>query len=177
MRTYSRLLGILFGMLMILLSFAITAETLLRKFVSVTLGGIDELGGYAGPLAGMLTALMHCETPYLLTVPCDTPRLPLDLAQRLCQALTEQQADLAMAAAPEADGRVRTQPVFCLLGAHLLESLSAFLQEGGRKIDAWAARHRCAVVSFDRPDDDPLAFTNINTRGELHALQQATASP
>lgn len=137
----------------------------------------DELGGYAGPLAGMLTALMHCETPYLLTVPCDTPRLPLDLAQRLCQALTEQQADLAMAAAPEADGRVRAQPVFCLLGAHLLESLSAFLQEGGRKIDAWTARHRCAIVSFDRPDDDPLAFTNINTRGELHALQQAAAAP
>lgn len=135
----------------------------------------DELGGYAGPLAGMLTALMHCPTPYLLTVPCDTPRLPLDLAQRLCEALTEQQADLAMAAAPEADGRVRTQPVFCLLGAHLLESLNAFLQEGGRKIDAWTARHRCAVVSFDRPEDDPLAFSNINTRGELHALQQAAA--
>lgn len=135
----------------------------------------DELGGHAGPLAGMLTALMHCQTPYLLTVPCDTPRLPLDLAQRLCQALTEQQAELAMAAAPEADGRVRTQPVFCLLGVHLLESLNAFLQEGGRKIDAWTARHRCAVVSFDRPEDDPLAFSNINTHGELHALQLACA--
>lgn len=47
MQAYSRILGIIFGALMILLSFAVTAETLLRKFFSVTLGGIDELGGYA----------------------------------------------------------------------------------------------------------------------------------
>lgn len=131
----------------------------------------DDLGGYAGPLAGMLTALTHCETPYLLTVPCDSPRFPLDLADRMCRALVEQDADLAMAAGPEADGRVRTQPVFCLLGSHLLESLSRFLHEGGRKIDAWTARHRCAVVPFDRAGDDPLAFANVNTLAELHALQ------
>lgn len=54
MHTYSRLLGILFGVLMILLSLAITAETLLRKLFSVSLGGIDELGGYAIAVAAPL---------------------------------------------------------------------------------------------------------------------------
>lgn len=54
MQTYARLLGITFGIMMILLSVAITAETLLRKFFSHSLGGIDELGGYAIAIAAPL---------------------------------------------------------------------------------------------------------------------------
>lgn len=54
MHTYSRLLGILFGVLMILLSVAVTTETLVRKLFSVSLGGIDELGGYAIAIAAPL---------------------------------------------------------------------------------------------------------------------------
>ena len=33
----------------------------------------DEVPDYPGPLAGMLSGLAHCETPYLVTVPCDAP--------------------------------------------------------------------------------------------------------
>ena len=61
----------------------------------------DGLADYAGPLAGFLTGLEHCETPYLVTVPCDTPLLPLDLVPRLAAALEAENADVAMAAAPE----------------------------------------------------------------------------
>jgi molybdenum cofactor guanylyltransferase len=135
----------------------------------------DVLADYAGPLAGFLTGLERCETPYLLTVPCDTPLLPLDLAQRLAAALEAEDADIAMAAAPEAgqDGRmqVRTQPVFCLLRTELLESLVRFTQDGGRKIDAWTALHTTAVVAFDAPGDDPQAFFNANTLAELQQLE------
>ncbi|MBD8049032.1 molybdenum cofactor guanylyltransferase MobA [Limnohabitans radicicola] len=131
----------------------------------------DSLSDYAGPLAGFLTGLERCETPLLLTVPCDTPLFPLDLAERLLQALTAQDADLAMAAAPEADGTVRPQPVFCLLKVDLLESLVAFTQAGGRKIDAWTAQHRCAIVPFDQPGDSPQAFSNANTLQELQQLE------
>ena len=46
----------------------------------------DGLADYAGPLAGFLTGLERCETPWLLTVPCDTPLFPPDLAARLAQA-------------------------------------------------------------------------------------------
>ncbi len=135
----------------------------------------DGLADYAGPLAGFLTGLERCETPYLMTVPCDTPLLPLDLAQRLAAALEAEDAEIAMAAAPEAgrDGQmqVRTQPVFCLLRLELLESLVRFTQDGGRKIDAWTALHKTAVARFDQPGDDPQAFFNANTLAELHQLE------
>ena len=131
----------------------------------------DSLDGFAGPLAGFLTGLEHCQTPLLLTVPCDSPLFPLDLVQRLVQAMADQDADLAMAAAPEADGTVRPQPVFCLLKTELLESLIKFTQGGGRKIDAWTGQHRCATVPFDLPSDSAHAFANANTLAELQELE------
>ncbi len=131
----------------------------------------DTLDGFAGPLAGFLTGLERCETPLLLTVPCDTPLFPLDLIERLHAALIEQNADLAMAAAREEDGQVRPQPVFCLLRIELLDSLVAFTQKGGRKIDAWTGQHRCAIVPFDRPQDATEAFFNANTLEELQKLE------
>ena len=131
----------------------------------------DSIDGYAGPLAGFLTGLERCETPLLLTVPCDTPLFPLDLAERLQAAMAAQNADMAMAAAPEADGAVRPQPVFCLLKTELLESLVKFTQAGGRKIDAWTGQHRCAIVPFDLPGDSLDAFANANTLSELQQLE------
>ncbi len=131
----------------------------------------DTLDGFAGPLAGFLTGLERCETPLLLTVPCDTPLFPLDLIERLHAAMVEEEADLAMAAAREEDGQVRPQPVFCLLKVDLLDSLVAFTHQGGRKIDAWTGQHRCAIVPFDRPQDAPEAFYNANTREGLQKLE------
>jgi len=132
----------------------------------------DNMADFPGPLGGFLTGLERCETPYLLTVPCDTPRLPLDLAERMAAAFDDPATEIAMAAAPEDDGQLRTQPVFCLMPVGLLESLTRFTQEGGRKIDAWTARHRTVVVPFDHPEDDPKAFFNANTLAELHALEK-----
>lgn len=137
----------------------------------------DVLADYAGPLAGFLTGLERCETPYMVTVPCDTPRFPLDLVARLAAALEREDAEIAMAAGPEADAQgqtqVRTQPVFCLLKVDLLESLVKFTQGGGRKIDAWTAQHRTVVVPFDQAGDDPLAFANANTLAELKQLENS----
>ena len=126
----------------------------------------DALPDYAGPLAGFLAGLEHCETPYLVTVPCDSPLFPTDLVQRLAHALEAENADIAMAATLE-DGRLQVQPVFCLMRATLLESLVSFTQSGQRKIDRWTAMHRCVEVCFD----DPHAFANANTRAELQQLQ------
>ena len=135
----------------------------------------DVLADYAGPLAGFLTGLERCESPYLVTTPCDTPLFPLDLVARLAQAMDEQDADIAMVAAPESNMNgeliVRPQPVFCLLRVELLESLAGFTQNGGRKIDAWTAQHTVALVPFDLPADDPRAFFNANTLAELQSLE------
>jgi molybdopterin-guanine dinucleotide biosynthesis protein A len=133
----------------------------------------DTLNDYAGPLAGFMTGLERCETPYLLTVPCDTPLFPLDLAERLAQAFEDESTEIAMAAALEEDGQLRPQPVFCLMRLELMESLLAFTQGGGRKIDRWTDQHRTVIVPFNRPGDDPKAFFNTNTLAELHALEKS----
>src|SRR5688500_15551878 len=59
----------------------------------------DALPDFAGPLAGFLTGFEHCETPYLVTVPCDTPLFPLTLVEQLAQALEIADAEIAMACA------------------------------------------------------------------------------
>ena len=132
----------------------------------------DSISDFPGPLGGFLTGLERCETPYLLTVPCDVPRFPLDLARRLAAAFDDPATEVAMVSAPE-DGLLRTQPVFCLMRIELLESLTAFTQAGGRKIDAWTAQHRTVEVPFNLPGDDPEAFRNANTLAELHALERS----
>lgn len=134
----------------------------------------DALPDFAGPLAGFMTGLEQCDTPWLVTVPCDTPLFPLDLVQRLAQAAEAQDAEIAMASAPESDGALRPQPVFCLLRRELMESLHRFTQGGGRKIDAWTAQHRTALVNFDAPGDNPRAFFNANTLEELRQLEAGT---
>ena len=126
----------------------------------------DALADYPGPLAGFLTGLERCETPYLASVPCDTPNFPTDLVARLAAALQAEDAEIAIAATRE-DGVVQLQPVFCLMRAELLESLVAFTGSGQRKIDRWTSQHRCATVVFD----DTGAFFNANTPEELQRLQ------
>ncbi|MDO9114275.1 MAG: molybdenum cofactor guanylyltransferase MobA [Polaromonas sp.] len=129
------------------------------------------LGEFSGPLAGFLTGLERCETPYLLTVPCDTPLFSLDLVARLAEAMVREDADIAVVSAPEEDGQLRAQPVFCLLRTRLLESLMLFTTSGGRKIDAWTAQHKTVLVPFNLPGDNPRAFFNANTLAELHQLE------
>jgi molybdopterin-guanine dinucleotide biosynthesis protein A len=128
----------------------------------------DALPDYPGPLAGFLTGLERCETPYLATVPCDSPNLPQDLVARLAAAVESEDAELAMAATHEG-GELRPQPVFCLMRANVLESLVRFTTAGGRKIDAWTATLRTIAVPFD----DAQAFFNANTLAELHQLQRS----
>ena len=131
---------------------------------------MDGITDFAGPLAGFLIGLQHCRTPYLMTVPCDTPRFPLDLVSRLADALSQQDADIAMVSSPDEEGVLRHQPVFCLMKRELVESLKEFTDAGGRKIGAWAAQHKLARVNFNEVYDDPKAFYNANTLEDLQQL-------
>lgn len=138
----------------------------------------DTLADHPGPLAGMLTGLAHCDAPWLLTVPCDTPRFPTDLAQRLAEAATQARAAIAIAAAPETSGEtvpaLRFHPVACLLSVALREDLRQYLAGGGRRVMDWIARHPFATAAFVRPGDDPEAFRNANTLAELRLLETLT---
>jgi molybdopterin-guanine dinucleotide biosynthesis protein A len=118
----------------------------------------DEIGGYAGPLAGLHAGLKAAVHPLVVTVPCDSPFLPPDLVARL----SEQLKDHLVAVARTGD---RTHPVFALVRKSLLKNLEAFLVGGGRKIDAWYGSLAHVEVRFD---DEANAFRNINTIEELN---------
>jgi molybdopterin-guanine dinucleotide biosynthesis protein A len=120
----------------------------------------DEVPDFAGPLAGMLAGLTHCKTPYLVTVPCDTPYFPHDLVARLSSGLTE--SGIVTAYTREAD-QLSPQPVFCLMKTTLKDNLRAFITGGQRKTGLWARELDGARVVFD----DAAAFANFNTLGEL----------
>ena len=123
----------------------------------------DALEAYAGPLAGLHAGLCYCTTPLLVTVPCDSPLLPTDLVDRLRQAMLAADAELAVARTH--DG---LQSVFSLCRRSVLDSLSSFLDGGGRKVDRWHQILRVAQVDFA----DDSAFININTLAELEKLEQ-----
>lgn len=124
----------------------------------------DRIGGFAGPLAGFHAGLTACTTPLLVTVPCDSPFLPLDLVARLYSGLEQEGAELAVA---RSGGQL--QPVFALVRCEVLQKLTAFLAGGGRKVDAWFASLAVATVDFP----DAQCFANINTREELDAVAPA----
>ncbi len=132
---------------------------------------IDDLTDFAGPLAGFLVGLAYCKTPYLATVPCDTPCFPVDLIERLAEALVNTDADISMVSSPDADGSLVHQPVFCLLKRELLASLQTFTNEGGRKIGAWAAQHKLVRVPFNLAHDKQNSFYNANTMDDLLQLE------
>lgn len=127
----------------------------------------DEIGGFAGPLAGLHAGLKAASHPFVATVPCDSPFLPHDLVQRLLAATLAEHADVAVAKTLD-----QAHPVFALVRASVLGHLTAFLEAGGRKIDAWYASLKVVEVPFD---DQPTAFSNINTRDELAAFERRDA--
>lgn len=124
----------------------------------------DVVGDYSGPLAGMLTAMLAVDQPWLAVVPCDSPLLPRDLVDRLFESIESESAEIAVAH----DGN-RLQPVIALLSCSLLPDLRAFVDQGGRKIDAWYAQHRMVATDLS---DHPEAFANINTPDERLELEQ-----
>ena len=121
----------------------------------------DEVGGFAGPLAGLHAGMTHAATRFVATVPCDSPFLPPDLVARLAAALARAHAQLAVA-----HTYAQPHPVFALVSRDVLPHLTAFLRDGGRKIDEWYASLAVVAVPFD---DEEAAFRNINTADELKA--------
>jgi molybdenum cofactor guanylyltransferase len=124
----------------------------------------DAVGGFAGPLAGLHAGLTRATREFVVTVPCDSPFLPTDLVARLAAARAAHDAQLAVAKTYD-----QPHPVFALVKRDVLPHLAAFLDAGGRKIDAWYATLRVIEVAFD---DEADAFRNINTVDELSAASR-----
>jgi molybdenum cofactor guanylyltransferase len=128
----------------------------------------DSMGDYCGPLAGMASAMQVAGTPLLLTVPCDSPFVPAQLAERLHSAMMEADADISVAH----DGK-RLQQMYALLRCALLPDLQCYLDNGGRKVDAWYAQLRMALADFSTAPD---AFLNLNTPRDMQAIEARLAA-
>ena len=121
----------------------------------------DDESGFRGPLAGIATALAHCATPWLLTVPVDCPAPPQSVAARLYAAVGNSAVVVAY------DG-TRRQPLFALYRSGLLESAQAALSAN---LPVWRWQDDCGAVEADFSDRAD-AFDNLNSDEEIRAWEQ-----
>lgn len=119
----------------------------------------DAIPGQAGPLAGIYTAAQGMKCEWVLTAPCDTPFLPLDLASRL---LAHARGAGAQAVFAADDAQLHYSVM--LFRRTLVRELRDFLHMGGRKAREWLLRVQAEPVLFQ---DDPYAFFNVNTPEDL----------
>jgi molybdopterin-guanine dinucleotide biosynthesis protein A len=135
----------------------------------------DPVPGFVGPLAGVLAGMEAAARrspplPWVVSVAADTPFFPTDLVARLLEAVEREAAELACASSAG-----RPHPVFGLWPARLaVELRRALVEEGLRKIDAWTARYRLALVDWRSEPLDP--FFNVNTPEDLAEAARLLAS-
>lgn len=143
----------------------VNANRNLREYA--TLGHVvvaDHLPGNLGPLAGLLAAGRTARQEWLLTVPCDAPFLPLDLAMHLhAQALAN---EVRMVRAADETG---THYAVMLMHRSLLPELDTFVRDGGRRVRAWQDTQPVETVEFH---GDPYAFLNVNTPDDLRTAER-----
>ncbi len=126
----------------------------------------DQTDTFDGPLAGVLSAIIHANTDIVCVMPCDSPLFQAEHLQKLLLAISKQNIDIAVAF----DGQ-RMQPVFLALKTTLKNSLESYLQQGNRKIDSWLEQHNFVKVDFSQNKE---VFLNINTLSELEALEKSS---
>lgn len=122
----------------------------------------DASPEFSGLLAALHTGLMHCETPYMATVPCDAPFLPADLVARLYIDLLINDADVAIASTGSAADS-QTHPEFAVVKSTVLPQLTSYLQSGGRSIEEWHATLKVARLHFD----EVSSFRKLATLDDL----------
>ena len=128
----------------------------------------DILDNFCGPLAGMATAMQAARTPLLLTLPCDSPFVPVHLVDTLYRAMTATGAEISVAH----DGE-RMQQVHALLRCALLPDLLDYLDNGGRRVDTWYAQHRMAMADFSA---SPEGFLNLNIPQDKQVIEAMLAA-
>ncbi len=133
----------------------------------------DPLPGNLGPLAGVLAGMRWAAAlgaADVLSVPADTPFLPVDLVAGLAAARRAAAVPIACAASLG-----RTHPVVALWPTALADALAVALRGGERQAGRWAARQGATAAEFEAAGGDP--FFNVNSPGELAEAEALLASP
>ncbi|WP_027147988.1 molybdenum cofactor guanylyltransferase MobA [Methylobacter tundripaludum] len=124
----------------------------------------DQTDSFDGPLAGILTAMIHADADVLVVIPCDSPLIKTEHLQKLLLTRAEHNADVAVAF----DG-TRLHPVFLAIKTALQTSLQEYLADGQRKVEVWLAQQNWVRVDFS---NEMEIFSNINTMMELSVLEE-----
>lgn len=130
----------------------------------------DTVGGFAGPLAGVLAGMRWAagaapRAHAIVTVSTDAPFLPRDLVARLRAAVAERPRAVALASS---GGELH--PVIGLWPVALVDDLEAALNSGVRKVLHWTDRHGTVAVEFPFVEIGGRAvdpFFNANTPAEI----------
>jgi len=125
---------------------------------------VDDYDDYRGPLAGMSRGLSNSKSEYLLTVPCDGPLLPMDLASRMLDYAQKKKAKAVLAF----DGQYK-QPTYNLIHKDLLAHLNHSLENNEHKLGKWLMDNGALKLDFS---DQKSAFLNVNTPDDLNLLSQ-----
>jgi len=125
----------------------------------------DQTDSFDGPLAGILTAMIHVDADVLAVMPCDSPLIKSEHLQKLLSVREENNADVAVAF----DGE-KMHPVFLAIKTSLQDSLQNYLAGGQRKVAVWLEQQNLVQVDFS---SEPEIFSNINTMTELSKLEGA----
>jgi molybdenum cofactor guanylyltransferase len=138
----------------------------------------DTIGGFVGPLAGVLAGMRWSaanapDARWIVTAAGDAPLLPSDLVARLMHAVESRPGAIALA---QSHGELH--PVIGLWPVALAEDLEDQLGAGVRKVLHWTDRHGTVAVPFQPArvcglDIDP--FFNANTPQELDQLRAMLA--
>ena len=137
----------------------------------------DQIGGFLGPLAGILTAMewandIGCEK--VATVAVDTPLFPKTLLKELNQKMKVSNSDIVFAASRSDRKKKKVlHPVFGLWKTCLFEDLRKELEKGIRKVTLWSERHNASCVCFSDERIDP--FFNVNTPHDIIPLREFLA--
>ncbi len=122
---------------------------------------IVDAEGIEGPLAGLAASLEWARkegASGLLTIPCDMPFLPGDLASRLAKSIGDRGAAIAARGG-------HLHPVCGLWQTRAIDEIAAYLDSGRRSLHGFAAHLGFVEVGWPAAAPDP--FFNINTKADL----------
>ena len=130
---------------------------------------ITEEGG-SGPLAGISSAIKWAKkssnpVSHVVTVPVDTPLLPVDLVHRMSLELKIKKPDIIFASSNN-----NIYPVISMWSLSLDNHLDKALSDGVRKIDAFTSSYNVSIIDWSFNDIDP--FFNINKPEDISLAEK-----
>jgi molybdenum cofactor guanylyltransferase len=123
-----------------------------------------------GPLVGFAQGLRSVQTPWVLLLACDLPRLEATILQRWLEQLRTVNDEIALL--PK--GKKGWEPLCGFYRTTCLPSLELFIQAGGRSFQGWLAHESVRAIAFhsdpaENQHEHAMLF-NCNTLEDLQNL-------